>query len=280
MTRTMCRRCRDATRARGGFPLIVRRRSRLGLGETRGEQPDELRRRRRPHLRPRLRQVVLHGRVRQAEAVGGRLLRSGDQDGGDHADLAVGRAPGGAARRLAGHALRSQSNGSGGSASRIVTGRAVVAGLCLSPRPDRPIEIDWSPAPKAASHPWAFAWAGSTNVSLSPQGRRSARTRPPRSHAARFARESSVGWLARSIRLRRCAARRWRSAQDAPRVPDPEGPDSVRPVTPWRHLTCAPDTNGWRPPPRWPRGTSCSRRARRPRTRCRPMSCRCHSPAW
>jgi len=31
--------------------------------------------------------------VRQAEAVGGRLLRSGDEDGGDHDDLAVGGAP-------------------------------------------------------------------------------------------------------------------------------------------------------------------------------------------
>jgi hypothetical protein len=41
--------------------------------------------------------VVLDGRVRQAEAVGSSLLRAGDQDGDDNADLAVGRAFGGAA---------------------------------------------------------------------------------------------------------------------------------------------------------------------------------------
>ena len=39
-----------------------------------------------------------------------------------------------------------------------------VESLDLSPRPDRPIEIDWSPSPKAASHPWAFARAVSVNV--------------------------------------------------------------------------------------------------------------------
>ena len=65
------------------------------------QDPDELRRRLRAHLGPRVRQVVLDGRVRQAEAVGGRLLRPGDEDRGDHADLAVGRACGGAARALA-----------------------------------------------------------------------------------------------------------------------------------------------------------------------------------
>ncbi len=66
--------------------------------------------------------------------MGGRLLRPGDQDGCDHADLTVGGTFGGA-RRPSRHALRSQSKGSGGSASRIVMGRSVVAGLCLSPRP-------------------------------------------------------------------------------------------------------------------------------------------------
>jgi len=41
-----------------------------------------------------------------------------------------------------------------------------VESLDLSPRPDRPIEIDWSPSPKAASHPWAFARAVNANVVL------------------------------------------------------------------------------------------------------------------
>jgi hypothetical protein len=72
--------------------------------------------------------------MRQAEAVGGRLLRPGHEDGGKDAHLAVGGTFGLMARPVR-HALRSQSNGSGGSASRIVTGRSVVAGLSLSPRP-------------------------------------------------------------------------------------------------------------------------------------------------
>ena len=40
--------------------------------------------------------------------------------------------------RPARHALRTRSHGSGGSASRIVIGRSVVAGLSLSPRPNLP----------------------------------------------------------------------------------------------------------------------------------------------
>ena len=68
-----------------------------GPGSRGAEDPHELRRGRRPHLGPRVRQVVLHGRVRQAEAVGGGLLRPGDEDGGNHADLAVGGALGGVA---------------------------------------------------------------------------------------------------------------------------------------------------------------------------------------
>jgi hypothetical protein len=51
--------------------------SAVGFRQARGEDPDELRRRPRPHPGPRVRQVVLHGRVRQAESVGGRLLGSG-----------------------------------------------------------------------------------------------------------------------------------------------------------------------------------------------------------
>ena len=79
--------------------------------------------------------MVLDGGVRQPETVGGRLLRPGDEHGCNHADLTVGGTSGRVARRPSRHALRNQSNGSGGSASRIVIGRSVVAGLCLSPRP-------------------------------------------------------------------------------------------------------------------------------------------------
>ena len=80
--------------------------------------------------------MVLEGRVGQPEAVSGGLLRSGSQDCGNDADLAIGGAFGRAARGPASHALRSQSNGSGGSARRIVIGRSLVAGLSLSPRPE------------------------------------------------------------------------------------------------------------------------------------------------
>ena len=68
------------------------------------QDPHELRRRRRAHLGPGVRQVRLDGRVRQAEAVRGRLLRPGLEDRGDHDDLSVCRASGGAvphASRLA-----------------------------------------------------------------------------------------------------------------------------------------------------------------------------------
>ena len=47
-----------------------------------------------PNLGPGVRQVVLDGRVREAEAVGGGLLRSGRDDGGDYRELARGRSPG------------------------------------------------------------------------------------------------------------------------------------------------------------------------------------------
>ena len=73
---------------------------------------DPLRRRLRPDLRPGVHQVVLDGRVRQAEPVGGRLLRPGDEDGGDHADLTVGGAFKGAAEPER-HTIWSQSDGSG-----------------------------------------------------------------------------------------------------------------------------------------------------------------------
>jgi hypothetical protein len=72
--------------------------------------------------------------MREAESVGGSLLRSGGQDRRDDPDLAVGGASGRVARALPGHALWSQLEGSGGSASRIVIGRSLVAGL--APRPD------------------------------------------------------------------------------------------------------------------------------------------------
>ena len=67
----------------------------IEIRQPRGQHSHELRRRRRPHLGPGVRQVVLHGRVRRAEPVGGGLLRPGDQDGCDHPDLTVCRALGG-----------------------------------------------------------------------------------------------------------------------------------------------------------------------------------------
>jgi hypothetical protein len=69
------------------------------------------------------------------------LLRPGLKDRGDDADLAVCRAFGGAAGRPTRHALRTSSQGSGGSARRIVIGRSLVAGLSLSPRPHHPIGL-------------------------------------------------------------------------------------------------------------------------------------------
>ena len=103
------------------------------LRQPSGHDPHELGRRRRPDLRPCARQVVLDGRVRQPEPVGGCLLRPGCDDSGDHGELAVRGASSGATGRPAGHALLSQSTGSGSSASRIVIGRSLVAGLSLSP---------------------------------------------------------------------------------------------------------------------------------------------------
>lgn len=61
----------------------------LEFGQTRRQDPHELRRRLRSDLGSSVRQVVLHGRVRQAQAVGGCLLRPGDQDRGHDHDLTV-----------------------------------------------------------------------------------------------------------------------------------------------------------------------------------------------
>jgi hypothetical protein len=47
-------------------PLFVRSADTLGFGQASSEDPHELRRRRRAHLGPGVRQVVVHGRVRQA----------------------------------------------------------------------------------------------------------------------------------------------------------------------------------------------------------------------
>ena len=66
----------------------------LGLGQSRCQDPHQLRRRRRAHPGPRVRQPVLDRRVRQAEAMGGRLLRASGQDRCHHPDLAVGGALG------------------------------------------------------------------------------------------------------------------------------------------------------------------------------------------
>ena len=71
-------------------PVEVRAFLTFWLGQPRREDPHELRRRLGAHLRPRVRQVVLDRRVRQAETVGGGLLRPGDQDGRDDADLTKG----------------------------------------------------------------------------------------------------------------------------------------------------------------------------------------------
>jgi hypothetical protein len=50
----------------------------------------------------------------------GRLLRPGNQDGRNDADLTVGGTPGGA-RRPSRHALRTSSNGAGGSRGVALT---------------------------------------------------------------------------------------------------------------------------------------------------------------
>ena len=65
--------------------------------QPRRQDPDELRGRLRSDPGPGVRQVVLDGRVRQAESVGGRLLRPDVEDGGHHKDLSVRGAPAGAA---------------------------------------------------------------------------------------------------------------------------------------------------------------------------------------
>jgi hypothetical protein len=82
-------------------PLIVRVHSRPRLRQPRAEDPHELRRRLRAELGPSIRQVVLDGRVRQAEPVGGFLLRPGSHDRGHDDDLAVRGASGvGEGRRV------------------------------------------------------------------------------------------------------------------------------------------------------------------------------------
>jgi hypothetical protein len=96
-----------------------------------------MRRRRDAHLGPRVRLVWGASPSRAADrGAGARPFRPGGGDGRDDADLAVGGALGRAVR-LSRHALASHSQGSGGSASRIVTGRSVVAGQCHLPRPDQ-----------------------------------------------------------------------------------------------------------------------------------------------
>jgi hypothetical protein len=57
--------------------------------QPRSQDPHQLRGGRRAHLRSSAREVVLHCRVRQAEAVGGGLPRAGRDDGGDHSELLV-----------------------------------------------------------------------------------------------------------------------------------------------------------------------------------------------
>ena len=128
--------------------LIVRLRGALGLRQPLRQDPHQLRRRLRPDLRPRVRQVVLDGRVRRAEAVGSRLLRPGDEDGRYHTDLAVGRASGGSGRASR-HAFWSHSEGSGGSARahrewRVVGGGAIpLAPTIPNKSPRRDCEVLW-----------------------------------------------------------------------------------------------------------------------------------------
>lgn len=105
--------------------------------QARGEDPHELHRRRRLHLGPGISPGGASRSSARGQVDGRPLPRPGDQDGGDHADLTIGGAFG-PAKRPSRHALRSQSTSSGGSASRIVIGRSLVAGLCLSPRPNLP----------------------------------------------------------------------------------------------------------------------------------------------
>jgi putative intracellular protease/amidase len=129
----------------GGRRHAERRPLRVFLGSVSGRDPaagspdpDQLRRRFSPHLGPCVGQVVLHGRLRQPGPVGGGLLRPCGEDGRDHPDLTVGRALGGVSGP-ARHALRSQSYCSGGSSSRFVIGRSMVARLrLLHLRPQRP----------------------------------------------------------------------------------------------------------------------------------------------
>jgi hypothetical protein len=140
--------------------LILRLGHALGLGQPWRQDPHELRGRLRAHLRPCIGQVVLHRRRRQAEAMSGSLLRPGVEHRGDHADLTVGGASG-SARRPSRHALRSQSKGSAGSASRMVIGWSLVEGLSLSPRPNsRSFPIS-NTAGKAASSPTGLLPASS-----------------------------------------------------------------------------------------------------------------------
>jgi hypothetical protein len=61
----------------------------------------------------------------------------GNEDPGDHPDLTVCGATAGAGRPSR-HALRTRSQGSGGSARRMVIGRSLLAGQCVSPRPEPP----------------------------------------------------------------------------------------------------------------------------------------------
>ena len=93
-----------------------------------GSRAARIRHRLGPTLRPRVGPGGATPSSATGQPVGCGLLRSGSEDDRDHANLAVDGAPGRAGVRPARHALRSHSHGSCGSASRILTGRAVVAG--------------------------------------------------------------------------------------------------------------------------------------------------------
>ena len=99
----------------------------LRLGQPLGQDPDHLRRCFGPYLGPRVRQVVLHGGVREAEPVGGFLLRPGAEDGGHNDELTICGASGGAAVPHASR-LAAASHGCVPRLGDLLRGRAPVLG--------------------------------------------------------------------------------------------------------------------------------------------------------
>ena len=105
----------------GAVSLVVRVGHALLFGQPPGQDPHELRHGCSSYLRPRIRQVVLDGRVRQAEAVGGPGVATGR---GNREPAWIGPA-----RR---HALKG-----GGSCFAFLVGRLGHARARLDPKTDR-----------------------------------------------------------------------------------------------------------------------------------------------